>query len=666
MKAPLPFNESERLENLLSYDILDTLDEQLWSDIAELAAQICQTPIAAISFVDKDRQWFKAILGLNASETSRDVAFCAHAILQPEPLVVPNTLEDERFADNDLVTGDPHIRFYAGAPIESQEGFKLGTLCVIDREARQLTEDQLQALKILSRQVSSLLLVRASNAQLQASKERAEQQSEAKSMFLANMSHELRTPLNAIIGYSELLLDLGDELPVESQQDIRKIHHSGEHLLSLINDILDISKIEAGKMTVYLESFEIEPLLQGISQTLDPLVNKNNNQLKIMFSETFKTQKISTDQQKLKQIVYNLISNACKFTENGTITLSVSETVGQFCLAVSDTGIGMSAEQLKKLFQVFSQADDSTTRKYGGTGLGLALSQKFAEMLGGSIEVSSEEGQGSTFTLRLPIATQPALEPVAHHLSEQTRIDPQRPLVLTIDDDPNVHDILKRTLQRENYQLIHAFSGQEGLRKARKYHPALITLDVMMPGIDGWTVLREIRTDPKLKDIPVVILSMVDDKILGYALGATEVLTKPVAAGKLIELLRAEIQANIPRILLVDEALMERGLLRQMLERKAVRYLDTRVSKLSQESLAQDVDLIILDLMQTELDIASALTELTTQFGGNLPLILMYTQDLAQIDQARLEKYIQMVFQSGRHSSQELVDNICSLLAPAD
>jgi two-component system, sensor histidine kinase len=408
MKAPLPTNEIKRLENLHSYQILDTLDEQIWDDLALLAAYICQTPIAAISFVDQERQWFKAITGLEAKETSREVAFCAYAILQKEPLIINNATEDPRFQDNLLVINEPLIRFYAGAQIESKEGFSLGSICVIDRIPRNLSQEQITALKTLSRQVTALLDLHAQNHHLQLGKQNAEALSQTKSHFIADMSHELRTPLNAIIGFSELLLEDAPQAfePIQTREDLEKILNAGRHLLGLVNDILDLSKIEAGKMRVFLENTDLHNFILRIYAALSPLAKKNNNQFTLDQIEDLVTKEIQTDQQKLRQILYNLLSNAFKFTKNGTVSLTVTiETKGVY-FKIQDTGIGIGPEDQLKLFEIFEQANSSIAPKYGGTGLGLALSQKFANMLDGKISVESEIGKGSLFTLYLPFKTE--------------------------------------------------------------------------------------------------------------------------------------------------------------------------------------------------------------------------------------------------------------------
>jgi two-component system, sensor histidine kinase and response regulator len=367
-------------------------------------------------------------------------------------------------------------------------------------------------------------------------KQAAEAANRAKSIFLANMSHELRTPLNAIIGYSEMLEEETQELGKATVvSDLRRIRSAGKHLLALINDILDLSKIEAGKMALHLETFDVAQTIEEIGSTVQATVAKNNNVLQIDVAKDAGSMR--ADLTKVRQILLNLLSNACKFTENGTISLKVGrKTIARReCLQfqVADTGIGITAEQEAKLFQEFCQADASIAGKYGGTGLGLAISYRFAQLMLGTITVDSEPGRGSTFTVQLPAEVIPdsgehlaQQEGVVQELNPPTEKD--RGTILVIDDDPSVRDLMSRFLIKQGFRVFTAANGAEGLRLASRLKPFLITLDVMMPEIDGWSVLKLLRDNPSLAQIPVIVVSIVDNEPMGLNLGASSYLVKPV------------------------------------------------------------------------------------------------------------------------------------------
>src|SRR5437870_9435634 len=487
-----------------------------------------------------------------------------------------------------------------------------------------------------------------------------------KSEFLANMSHELRTPLNAIIGYSEMLQEDAADLGAEQfTDDLKKINAAGKHLLELINAVLDLSKIEAGKMELYLESFDVAGLVRDIAAVIQPLAAKNANRLAVLCPDEVGTMR--ADLTKVRQARFNLLSNACKFTDRGIISLAVARAVmdGQDWIefSVNDTGIGMTPEQLARLFEVFSQADAATTRKYGGTGLGLALSRRLCRMMGGDVTVASEAGRGSTFTILLPALVAEIVEEPAAPAAPTDCVASGVGTVLVIDDEAAVRDLMQRFLAREGFRVVTAAGGEEGLRRARELRPDAITLDVMMPGMDGWAVLSALKADPDVADVPVIMLTIVDDRNLGYALGASDYLTKPIDRERLVTVLKQH-RRDRP-VLVVDDDAGLRQLLRRMLEPEGYAVVEAENGRVALERL-RDVSpsVVLLDLMMPEMDGFEFVAELRRHEAWRaLPVVVITARDLSFDDHERLNGYVQKILQKGEHGRDQLLAEVRELVA---
>ncbi|QJP15081.1 response regulator [Starkeya sp. ORNL1] len=518
-------------------------------------------------------------------------------------------------------------------------------------------------------------------AQLETAKEEADRATQVKSEFLANMSHELRTPLNAIIGYSQILQeDATDAGNTDTIPDLQKIENAGNHLLHLINDILDLSKIEAGRMEVYVETFDIAGLVRDVQTLVQPLATNNRNQLVVDCPADIG--QVSSDITKVKQALLNLLSNATKFTQDGTVTLKVQRTSGvaghKLAFSVTDTGIGMSEQQMSRLFQAFSQADNSTTRRFGGTGLGLAISRSFARTLGGDLTVSSEPGKGSCFTLTLPAEAPKAKEEgTAEPAAAPAEAVPEHgsaPRVLVVDDDPSAGHIIGSHLAREGYSLLYAKSGPEAIEMARLHKPDAITLDIMMPQVDGWSVLVALKKDPELAEIPVVIISITNERSLGFNLGASAMLTKPVDRNELIEVLKRHLTpiagtaAKDAPILIVEDDPATREIMTRAVEKLEFKAVALSNGREGMDWLADNEPplAILLDLNMPELNGFGFLRHLRgDERWANIPVIVCTAQELSARERQILGKNAQLVIAKGQAAHVELSQAIRNITAQA-
>ncbi len=512
-------------------------------------------------------------------------------------------------------------------------------------------------------------------AKLEEAMTAAKEANKAKSAFLAKMSHELRTPMNAIIGYSEILLeDAEDGGDTAMADDLKKILSAARHLLGLINDVLDLSKIEAGRMDLYVEKFDPAVMIGEVASTIQPLIDKNHNRLVVDCGENLVH--ISADLTKLRQVLFNLLSNASKFTHDGTITLAtrrLTDGADRFEFKVTDTGIGMTPEQLGKLFEAFSQAEASTAAKYGGTGLGLAISRQFARLMGGDVTVTSVAGQGTTFTVVVPAIVDAAKAKQAAKAATAAPAPAALPppttapsrngagRILIIDDDPAVQEALKNVLGREGYVVATALDGRAGLEQARAQRPDVVILDILLPEVDGESVLNRFKATPELQRVPIVLLTLSEVDGQGFALGAADYVTKPIESSRLLPVLaklRAG-RANNP-IMVVEDDAPTREVIVRLLERENWPIIEAENGRRALDLMqTQPPSLVVLDLLMPELDGFGVLRAMRVNPDWrDIPVVVLTSIDLTNEIRALLQQQADRVFQKGTYSKEELLAEI--------
>jgi len=533
--SPITIDEQKRIKALYDYEILDTEAEKSFDDLTLLASEICETPIALISLIDPKRQWFKSSVGLDAFETERDIAFCAHAIHEHKILEIPDALEDKRFADNPLVTGTPNIRFYAGAPLITPDGFAIGTLCAISDKPKKLNSHQLKSLEILSREVITQMELRKKVSELK-------KVNEFTNDFLSNMSHEIRTPLNAINGFSELLSQrcLNLKLPSDIQDYIAEINFSTKHLLSIVNSVLDLSKIESGKMELvpswllgnqFLKKtkkmMEVQALDKGITLLLD--IDEN-------VPEHF-----YFDEGKLSQILINLINNSIKFTiKNKKITLKVNYINNDLIFNIIDEGIGISDKNQNKLFNKFQQAGDN--KNIEGTGLGLSITKSLVELMAGKISLTSKKNVGTTVLVTLP---QPLNQPSVNNIEYTSKtLQEIQPLnILVVEDNAINRKLAKIILENMGQTITFAESGDLALVITKHRQFDLILMDIHMPGINGVETSHKLRENNVLTPIVALTADIFEiQKDDASSFKFDDYLTKPINKKQLENCLRRNIK----------------------------------------------------------------------------------------------------------------------------
>jgi len=650
----------------VSQAVNSTLELQtVLSTIVAKAVQLSDTEAGSIYVHDETQQEFQLQANYGMSDEliaalkdhHVDISGAvAEAAKQGEPIQVPDMRAEPPVAANELMLREgyrarllvPLLRFHE----------VMGALVVRRKSPGEFSKNTIDLLRTFAAQ--SVLAIQ--NARLfQEIEEKGRQlelASQHKSQFVASMSHELRTPLNAIIGLTEMMVTNATRFGTEkAAEPLKRVHRAGQHLLGLINQVLDLSKIEAGKLELNPESVNLPPLIDEVIGTARQLAQQNKNQLVVDAQDNLGT--LTTDPMRLRQILLNLLSNACKFTSQGEVKLRVRKVAdgrNWVDFAVSDTGIGMTPEQQAKLFEEFTQADSSTARRYGGTGLGLAITRKLARMMGGDVTVTSEPGKGSVFSVRLPAGADPAARAAANGSRA-----PSSDCVLVIDDDAVARDLIADHLKAEGFAVTTAAGGLEGLKLAKELRPIAITLDVMMPDLDGWSVLAALRQDPELAEIPVIMITIMDEHRRGVALGAAGYLTKPIDRERLTRLIgRFRAPARPTRVLLVEDDAAQRERLRGWLDGDQWKVQEAGNGR---EALAvlKDAkpDVILLDLMMPEMDGFAVVAALQKEpRWSDIPVVVVTARDLDAKDRERLNSGVQSVLVKETFRPADLVERI--------
>ncbi len=594
-------------------------------------------------------------------ERVEDVPLCQQTIRTGRPVVFdrkvnPTSLPSQWYEPFDIQSALAVTLVSKGAPI----GIIVMDYCR-PRETYQFTPEQIALATAMAAQAAMVIDNARMYEELSQTADRLREMDRLKSQFLANMSHELRTPLNSIIGFSRVILKgIDGPLTDMQRQDLEAIHGSGQHLLGLINDILDISKIEAGKMELAFEEVDLRAIIKGVMSTAIGLVKGRPIDLVQKVSDDLPT--VWADPVRSRQILLNLVSNASKFTEKGSITVEAVADARFVRVSVRDTGIGIPQEKLDTIFEAFTQVDASTTRKYGGTGLGLAIARRFVELHGGEIWVESEVGVGTTFSFTLPRAKPlPVPEPTA-----APEVGTGKKIVIAIDDDPGVITLYRRYLEQHGYHIIGVSNSEQAVEQVRRFKPHAITLDILMPQKDGWMVLQELKQNPETREIPVVVCSILSEQGRGFSLGAADYLVKPIMQDDLIAALKRLDGRTETRVLVIDDRPEDITLIRRMLETQP-QFIITEAHSGAEgiEAVHRDPpDLILLDLMMPGIDGFQVLETLKGDPGTrSIPIVIVTAKTLTQEDLDRLDDHIQAILSKGHFTEKDLLNDVANALA---
>jgi signal transduction histidine kinase/DNA-binding response OmpR family regulator/HAMP domain-containing protein len=694
--------QSEFGEYLASLNAVDI--NTLGDRVIGTLGRVCQSQFVLFYLYDPDNRDLNLVSRngvdntvLSALSERSNAGFALQSVETGQVISVDN-VENLQLPGIDLGIGKAQISSVVAAPILFQS-VSLGVFVLA--QTHSVSETQLGILKQHLDAFASALnnslnykTVQQQSVRLEQANMELVEADRLRSEFVANMSHELRTPLNSIIGFSGILQKNRDHnLTKKELGYAEKINRNGKHLLDLINDILDLSKIESGRMELDLKPTQIDAVINDVADLLQHQVEAQGLKLSLSIDES--VPELHLDNQKIKQVIINLVSNSIKFTEKGEIQLASKNCIEEseeIVITVMDTGIGIAEDKLDTIFEAFRQADASTTRKYGGTGLGLAISRAFVERMGGKLAVSSVEGQGSTFEIRLSCKNQPttsqslskklAIEETevttsteenveqTYEAAKVTSSDSKLPnrhkvkRVLIIDDDVDARELLSNYLTDQCDEIITAQNGEEGLQKARQYKPNLITLDLMMPGMNGWEVLNKLKQDDELAEIPVIVISIVAETRRAAVLGAVDAITKPVSQTKLNQVLQRCLggqDLDGARLLVVDDEADARDLICNLMTDQVG---EIRTAANGREALARleqyMPDLIILDLMMPVMDGLSFLRVLRAdkRFFG-IPVVVVTAKNLGESERRELELRVAAVVQKG---DDQLADRLTEVI----